>query len=67
MKKDKAQRPNLTWVRDEAAPINEEDRQHKLEQFKHLADMLSESDEFAKKIQPILNYKFPKLDENGKD
>jgi hypothetical protein len=36
MKKDKAQRPNLMWVRDELAPINEEDRKRKLKLWKEL-------------------------------
>jgi hypothetical protein len=34
MKKDKAQRPDLTWVRDELAPINEEHRKKLLKNWK---------------------------------
>jgi hypothetical protein len=30
----------------------------------HLASKLAESDEFAEKMKPILNYKFPKLEED---
>ena len=33
MEKDKAQRPDLTWMRDELAPINEEHRKKLLKDW----------------------------------
>jgi hypothetical protein len=40
MKKDKAQKPNLTWVKDEAFnPINEEHRKYLIKLWDGLEDM----------------------------